>query len=142
MPTPMHQQQQREHECHLTMPHTHTKKGCVIEKQRGDGMDGDTHLADEVAHTQMVWQSEVTMQVLMHTTVSTHWPHHTTLPSMCVCVCVWRWHHACVVSQWWLHTNQWMNQATVLQCHQSQSQSCVCGKSGVEVAMVAMSHTP
>ena len=49
-------------------------------------MDGDTHLADEVAHTQMVWQSEVTMQVLMHTTVTTHWPHHTTLPSMCVCV--------------------------------------------------------
>ena len=70
----------------------------------------------------MVWQSEVTMQVLMHTTVTTHWPHHTTLPSMCV----WRWHHACVVSQWWLHTNQWMNQASVLQCHQSQSQSCVC----------------
>ena len=34
-----------------------------------------------------------------------------------------------------------MNQATVLQCHQSQSQSCVCGKSGVEVAMVAMPHT-
>ena len=31
--------------------HTHTKKGCVIEKQRGDGMDGDTHLADEVTHT-------------------------------------------------------------------------------------------
>ena len=88
----------------------------------------------------MVWQSEVTMQVLMHTTVTTHWPHDTTLPSMCVHV--WRWHHACVVSQWWLHTNQWMNQATVLQCHQSQSQSCVCGKSGVEVAMVAMPHTP
>ena len=40
-----------ERECHLTMPHTHTKKGCVIEKQRGDGMDGDTHLADEVTHT-------------------------------------------------------------------------------------------
>ena len=34
-----------------------------------------------------------------------------------------------------------MSQATVLQCHQSQSQSCVCGKSGVEVAMVAMPHT-
>ena len=30
---------------------THIKKGCVIEKQRGDGMDGDTHLADEVTHT-------------------------------------------------------------------------------------------
>ena len=27
------------------------KRGCVIEKQRGDGMDGDTHLADEVTHT-------------------------------------------------------------------------------------------
>ena len=53
MPTPMHQHPQRERECHLTMPHTHThQKGvCVIEKQRGDGMDGDTHLADEVAHT-------------------------------------------------------------------------------------------
>ena len=34
-----------------------------------------------------------------------------------------------------------MNQASVLQCHQSQSQSCVCGKSDVEVAMVAMPHT-
>ena len=30
---------------------THTQKRGVIEKQRGDGMDGDTHLADEVTHT-------------------------------------------------------------------------------------------
>ena len=50
MPTPMHQHPQRERECHLTMPHT-PKKGCVVEKQRGDGVDGDTHLADEVTHT-------------------------------------------------------------------------------------------
>ena len=32
--------------------HAHTpKKRCVMEKQMGDGMDGDTHLADEVTHT-------------------------------------------------------------------------------------------
>ena len=30
---------------------THTPKRGEIEKQRGDGMDGDTHLADEVTHT-------------------------------------------------------------------------------------------
>ena len=31
--------------------HTYHKGVYVIEKQRDDGMDGDTHLADEVTHT-------------------------------------------------------------------------------------------
>ena len=120
------------------MPHTH-QKGVCDRKAKGVMEWMVTHTWLMRWHTQMVWQSEVTMQVLMHTTVSTHWPHHTTLPSMCVCVEVAP--RVCGV--------------TMVVAHQSVDEPsncfavppitvtvvCVC-QSGVEVAMIAMPHTP
>ena len=89
----------------------------------------------------MVWQSEVTMQsVDAHNSLNTFTtPHHFAIH---VCVCVEVAPRVCGV--------------TVVVAHQSVDETsncfavppitvtvvCVCGKSGVEVAMVAMPHTP